>query len=219
LPDHGPSKATVRHIDYTEKDVITDAHKAGFSKGVKLRDIASAVGAPDDARVDISPEGGGSLRVSVRGTGYTAQRRITKGVDGKPVIENETFYVEPSHQGKGLGAQVFGRQVEQASNLGVGKIRTHAAGSHLDPDHNGYTTWPKFGYDAEIGFGTAARIKHGTVPKPPGDPKRVSDLMKTPEGRKWWTDHGSGQDMTFDLTPGSYSRNQWDAYRRAKASK
>lgn len=220
LSEHGPSRAKVTHHDYSEKEVLGEA-RAVFGRDVTTRDIASAVGAPHDASVNVAPTGDGGLRVLVTGTGYRANRTITTDVKGRTVIDNAEFYVEPGHQGKGIGANVFGRQVEQASKLGVDRIVTYGAGTK-DSDYNGYSTWPKFGYDAELGPSLAAYIKSGKAPPLPAsvkNPTRISDFMKTPEGRQWWADNGQGQEMNFDLKAGSYSRNQWDAYRREKAAR
>jgi GNAT superfamily N-acetyltransferase len=220
LPEHGPSKARVTHHDYTEDEVHAEA-KQVFGRKVSTQEIASAVGAPDDSHVNIAPSGDGGLRVQVSGTGYRADRTITTDRQGKVVIDNHQFYVEAEHQGKGIGARVFGRQVEQASRLGVDRIVTYGAGMK-GSDHNGYSTWAKFGYDGELGVNISSYIKSGKAPSLPAEiknPKRISDFMTTKEGRQWWTDNGQGQEMEFSLKEGSYSRRQWDAYRREKAAK
>jgi GNAT superfamily N-acetyltransferase len=215
LAEHGPSKARIVHdgnVDYIHKT----AHQV-FGKKVSSQDIASAVGAPDDSHVRISDVGRFGVRVNIEGNGYYAERTIHKTTDGKVAISNEVFVVEESHQGKGIATRVIGRQIEQASKLGVSTIHIHAAGSKNDPKWNGYSTWPKFGYDGDINDDVKIAVRSGRIPKPPGDdPKRVSDLMKSEAGRKWWDNYGSAQDMEFDLTEGSYSRRVWDAYRSRK---
>ena len=40
----------------------------------------------------------------------------------------------------------------------------------------------------------------------------VGDLMKTPEGVAWWTEHGVSFRGKFDLSEGSESLKTWEAY-------
>jgi GNAT superfamily N-acetyltransferase len=219
LPEHGPSRATVAHFG-VKRESVEAATKNLLGKDATLQHVASAVGAPDDSRVSVTSLGTEEVYVTIKGTGYNASRRIYKGGDDRIVIHNESFFVDKEHQGKGLGASVFGRQVEQASKLGVARITTHAAGDVDTPSFNGYTTWPKFGYDGNIPREVALDIHDGNIPEPPvRGATRVSHLMGSKAGREWWTENGKAVDLTFDLTPGSYSRRTWDAYRAEKAKK
>jgi hypothetical protein len=215
LPDYGPSTAKVTHRDYTAKEMTKEVRKT-LGPDASLRDVASAVGAPKGATVNLSEDATSGINVRVSGANFNAERRIYKDSSGDLVIKNEFFGVEPGSRGKGIGADVFGRQVEQASSLGVKKIRTEAAGSADDLAFNGYKVWPRFGYDGNIPKKVNDSVASGSIPKPPGNPTRVSHLMASPEGRQWWDNHGSTFDAEFDLTPGSYSRNTWDGYRRSK---
>jgi hypothetical protein len=103
---------------------------------------------------------------------------------------------------------VFGRQVEQASGAGIAYIETTAA---KGPGINGYTTWPRFGYDAPL-----PKAVRDALPPAFRDAKRVSDLMRTPEGRETWKAHGIELGMKFSLAAGSRNRLIWDAYRVEK---
>ena len=152
------------------------------------------------------------LEINIEGDGYHAERALERSPkDGKPVIENTFFRVETP--GRGIGAEVFGRQVEQAAALGVARLETHASGAPGDPVYNGYDVWARFGYDAEIPAKVAA-----TLPPSLATATRISDLMTTEAGRTWWTSHGTDFDGIFDLTPGSRSLAIWEAYLARKAA-
>lgn len=213
LVPYGPSQAKVRHLDYDPEDV-TAAGRRLFGRDVSLQDLASAVGAPDDAIVDIAP-GYYDIRISIHGPGYEAARTIKRTVLSEElVIENEYFGVDSDKQGQGIGAAVFGRQVEQAARLGVARIETSAArGGYF----NGYYTWPRFGYDGPLPAEVRTGIDTGAL-TPPYPVEKVSDLMRTEEGRAWWKENGQTVHLSFDLADGSLSRQVWDGYRAEKAA-
>jgi hypothetical protein len=202
----GASNAKVTHLDYTKKEIST-AIKDTLGKNATLQDVASAVGAPDDARVNIS-EGGGGIYVNVTGPGYKAQRLIYKDANGKTVIEN--IHIETTKTGTGLGTKIFGRQVEQASKLGVDRIQTFAAGPA--GGYNGYYTWARLGYDAKI----PSSVK---LPSKFKNAKNVSDLMRTKAGAKFWKEHGTSVKMTFNLKRGSTSQRALSKYLKKKGLK
>ncbi len=224
LPQYGPSQARVQVGEDHEGRVLSTEEmervvrdRLGLS--LSLQDMASAVGATHDADVTVSPfADGDSILVLVRTHGvYKAERLISRDAEtGNRVISNESFIVEVAHQGKGLGTEVFGRQVEQSARLGFDRIETYAA---RGKDMNGYYTWPRFGYDGPLPELVRLRIEKGLIPKPPIAADRVSDLMWTEGGRSWWKEHGQGTDLNFDLSPTSLSRRVWDGYRRERAAR
>jgi hypothetical protein len=129
--------------------------------------------------------------------GFPSQRTITKRDDGSIAIHNDTLVVAEKDRGKGLGSAIFARQVENAQKQGVARLETLAEKS---PTMTGYKVWPRMGYDAPLPLrGLPERplsLQHA---------RRVSDLMKTEEGRTWWDANGVQLEMAFDLNPDSLS--------------
>jgi GNAT superfamily N-acetyltransferase len=215
-PTFGPSKARV-----TLPEGITPSQAEGYAsyllgRKARLADLASLMGAPDDAIVglDFDPNNlNVPLSLSAEGPGYEMYRTLSRDDAGRPFLTNDSFQVDKDHRGQGLGARAFGRQVEHAVRLGVDRIEADAASEY---GMNGYYTWPRFGYDGEIPREIRTLIEAGQV-SPPGDPRRVSDLMKTEEGRAWWKENGTSFRATFDLEDGSLSRRVWDGYLAEKA--
>lgn len=216
-PSFGPTRAEVQVEDLSgaaDGPTVTALEHARqiLGRPVSLLDLASLAGAPDDARVTVQAESPFRLTLRVDGPGYEAERKLINLGRG-PYLWNEWFAVtDPARRGKGLGRAVFGRQVETATRLGVQEIRT-VAGGGPGQDQNGYYTWPRFGYDAPLPERIAARLPESLRPA-----ARLSDLMRTPEGRQWWKDHGEAMEVRFDLGTGSLSRRVWDQYLATKTA-
>jgi GNAT superfamily N-acetyltransferase len=212
LPTYGPSQAPVEFG--TDADAARDTLRKIVGRDVTDRDFASLVGAPDGSSVSVYADpfpGNEKVIVLVSGDGFRATRTIRQSADGLAVINNVSIDVEESHQSKGIGRQIFGRQVEQAARLGVTEIRTDAARADGEGAMIGYKVWPRFGYDGPIPDAIRDRL-----PEPMRGAERLSDLMRTPEGRSWWDENGTTVSLTFDLSPGSLSRSIWETYLRAK---
>lgn len=203
-PPPAPSRATLAYGDEGWEQVA----RRMFGPGATARQIADLTGAPD-GRLSITHGDAGELYAVVHSDRFRMTRKLKLGEGGVPTIYAAAFYVEPGHQGRGIGADAFARMVESARAAGVGRITTRAA---KGPGENGYYTWARFGYDATIPADLAA-----TLPDPLRGARRISDLMTTDEGASWWRDNGRELDMTFDLTPGGRSLAIWDAYRAARA--
>ena len=173
--------------------------------------IPSVVGATDDSEVLIHTDTGFDpvIEVHTKHPKYRTVRTIAKDDKYRTYIEAKEFDVAKSERGKGnYGPQVFGRMVEQAAEAGVSYIKTTASRSDTDI---GYYVWPRFGYDAKL-HGSEKR----KLPASLQGSERISDLMKTDEGRAWWKEHGNTRAMKFDLSPGSRSRKVWEAYLEEK---
>jgi hypothetical protein len=127
-------------------------------------------------------------------------------------------------QGKGIGSDVFGRQVEQAQEQGVAYIACHAAKENpKDPDkpHNGYYTWPRMGYDQTIeAVEEDDEVLAVSIRKNFPDAKSILDIMITKQGRDWWKENGDDlHQMKFDLSPGSRSLKILEAYQNERSAK
>jgi uncharacterized protein YukE len=142
---------------------------------------------------------------------YRATRELSRGQYDQLVMHNDLIEVAKGHQGEGWGIKVFAQEVKQAKELGVSYIAADAAGFPGDPQWNGYYTWARFGYDAELrSFETAA------WPVEYRDATSLHDLLSRPGGLDFWHDHGFAFSGTFDLTDGSMSHQILDAYLKSK---
>lgn len=200
----GPSAARVRTFDDDDMDELS---RKWLGDNATAADFANVVGAPDNAVVTVSNYGD-SLAINFQGDGFRGQRTLIRS-GGKLILKNEN--VEVDARGSGLGASIFGRQVEQASRLGVSVIRTTAGGGP-GQQLNGYYTWPRLGYDGPIPVVPKMKLPDELL-----DAERLSDLMRTPEGRDWWKANGAQADVEFDLAEGSQSRRMLQEYLEAKA--
>lgn len=213
------SKAKVKHKGDTAK-AIQDV----FEDEISDEDLASLVGAPDDAEVTVERSNKGNIILTVDHKDYDATRIIRRSVDGSLVIKNDEFFVKDYAQGKGLGVDVFTRQVEQARAMGVSRIECHAAKfnpQNKDKPHNGYYTWPRFGYDSSIDD-LEEENQHVAfkIRKLFPDADSILDVMSTKAGRDWWTANGVDlHHCSFDLSPGSRSLKILDAYQSERASR
>lgn len=77
------------------------------------------------------------------------QRWFFHDANGEVVIRNYALKksnLAPAH----FGIRMFLTQVEAARTLGIKRILVSAAGSPRPGDYNGYYTWARFGFNAEL---------------------------------------------------------------------
>lgn len=165
---------------------------------------AMMAGAMPGAEVRIDPEGRTGIVIDVEHPKYRAIRVIQTDKNGTKVLVNDSIYVKEEFRGKGFGTEIFAQQVEQAAKEGFAAITTNASG-YPGSTVNGYYTWPRLGYDAPLMISN------------PFGAKRLSDLMKTAQGRAWWKEHGSSIKASFDLSKNSLSRRVLHEYRKRRA--
>lgn len=222
----GPSAATVSNGApnrsgrvFTVEEAVAEAGKI-LGRDITPQDLASLVGAPDDAKVTIKHVKDGRVWIETKGDGWKTERVLWTDDKGKPVLTNGIFTIEDtSKRGGDLALRIFGRQIENGAKLGLDRIEATAAGwapRHGPSLYNGYYTWARFGYDSQLkdlewskGDGQAAKKElKAKFPKA----KTIHDLMSTPEGREWWKANGQEFDATFDLKLGSKSLKVWEGY-------
>lgn len=189
------------HIDFMFGDGNVSAHELSLACGA-LR------GADVDFEFDKNENW---LNVSIRHPEYTANRIFVKGLD---TLVNERFRAKV--QKSGIGTRVLHQQVVNAAALGFARIATTAVGTYGDPYSNGYYTWARLGYDCRFSDSAWLEDIRSKLPESLQGASRISDLMKTPEGRDWWLKNGNTFSGEFDLAPGSLSRRVLDGYARAK---
>jgi hypothetical protein len=233
----GRSDAEVR-IDSDVDEAYADRLVAaiiGTKPGGGWDELGQSVGMPDDAVVEAvwaggftrmfhdEPEmpGAVGVRVQVKHPKIQdASRFLGIDGDGKRFIKNEILVIKSQHQGEGLGADIFSRQVEAASGEGFDYIATHAAGSK--GGMNGYYTWPRFGYDMALDDPSIPESDRATFAEAAEKfgARTILDVMDTAEGREWWKENGTDlYNARFDLAPGSRSMRVLEDYIRARAAK
>lgn len=186
-------------------------------------EVTYGVSQPSD-----DPEGrGGSIWVTTKigrvaglsvehdGILYTLTMESTRIIE-KPsrkdgvVVRNASLSVTP--RGSGWGTQYLAREIAAAERLGIKRIVVDEAVGGPGAGYNGYYTWPALGFDAPIER-LHTQPAYAELRKRWPDAKRLSDVMSTPEGRKFWKEKGGGLfEIEFDVTPGSPSRKVFDAY-------
>jgi hypothetical protein len=207
---------------YEKSDVRWEHGKPNSDQVKKLRQqlganyekrLLAVSGVPDGSQVDLAYMGN-YVYVTARNSqfGTVQNRYVYFGADGqKPHVYNAYFKVAQEKQGNGAGAEIFFAQVEASARAKFGKIKVTAARSS---DMNGYYTWARFGYDADISSldGSMASRIQSKFP----NVNRLSDLMKTSKGREWWKKNGDTWRGTFDLSPNSESRKRLRNYMAAR---
>lgn len=141
-------------------------------------------------------------------------RTIFPQMDGTLMVSNNLFFLKPGARGSGMGTKAFTDQVQGMVAEGGTTIRTTAGkGGRGGEKMNGYYTWARLGYDAEL----SAAARRGL---PPGleDATTVQDLMATPEGAAWWRRNGYMTQMEFDTRPESRSIAVLNGYLRSKGA-
>lgn len=133
---------------------------------------------------------------------YNSSIRITNNTNKEP---------------KYSGLDVFSNQVKEAKKQGYKEITTTAAGDNYSIS-NGYYTWLRLGYKPDSNFDALERYKTNAGSYSVGV-KKITDLMKTEQGRKNWKYFGEGFQGTFDLSDNSYSMNTLNEYRKEKGLK
>lgn len=188
----------------------SSAKETAGKLNVDLKDVASMVGAPDDATVKVRGLGP-VLEITISHPMMPEPARRSMGRDdkGRLYIENEFIKIYPP--GTGLGSEIFASQVAFAKESGVDYIKCHAA---KEGGYNGYYTWPRFGYDAYIDeLGDEHIALQSKIEQEFPGAETVLDIMKTKKGRDWWKENGVDiVDARFDLSEESQSVKILEAY-------
>lgn len=174
---------------------------------------ATLVGALGGSRVRISggkfPFGGDVVRIYIDHPFIdNCQREIRQDEDGTLTCTNQFFFLKKRFRGGGFGLDQFTSQVQGLAESGFSRINTCAGRGN---GMNGYYTWARMGYDAELRRSFLKKLPEGLR-----EARTVQDLMATPEGRAYWKQRGYMTDMSFDLDAGSRSRQVLDAYLKEK---
>ncbi|MCE5267777.1 MAG: hypothetical protein LLG00_07815 [Planctomycetaceae bacterium] len=180
-----------------------------FGRSLRRWEYAGLTGAPNLATVEVGATEGRlylELRDPVsRMRGYYYLFRDGTSV----VLLNDAIRIDvPEMRGRGLGLQMFRRQVRNAAALGVDRIETVAGRGR---DENGYYTWPRYGFDGAVPAPIQRLLPSGLRRR-----RTIADLMSCEKGRKWWKEHGVPMSLRFDLAASSTSRRALARYVRAR---
>lgn len=211
-PAFPASKAEVVNasIYADSRKATTEAIRNILGVGFDPQGIASIVGAPDDARVNVFKAGRDeSVLYEVKHPKLDSLQGVIRRADDG-TIENHVhaMYVKESERGKGFGASVHGRMVQFGAENGIDRLKLTAARGE---EENGYVTWPIFGYD-----GPLPESARESLPESLRGRSTVQELMSDEEGQRWWKTNGDSLNMTFPLGPGSKAVERWTTYWTSK---
>lgn len=188
----------------------------GDITGLSTTELARLAGVPDGSVMVVKKKGKkgllfearqGLLRV-IEGSAYVDQ-------DGSYIYKTEFFVINRDLQPPpGLGVRLLATQVKALQLNGFAKMKLYAAGEYGNAVWNGYYTWPRYGYDANLDASIISKL-----PDSLRSASTVLDLMETKEGRSWWKVNGRPMNMTFDLSPGSRSLRVLQNYLDEKGYK
>lgn len=119
---------------------------------------------------------------------------------------------------KGFGCVAFYRAAQVAQRLGISSVKLLAAGGAgykytwaEDSKFNGYHSWARFGFDADLWPETILKIKEHPLLSAC---TKLSQIIDIDPG--WWRDNGDGCEMVFDLRKGSGSWHTLQAYLKER---
>ncbi len=182
-----------------------------LGRTVSHKDITRMIGAPDGSSVSISIGPNGTVSTRTNHPYISAQERvIRKDSDGSVSIYNAYFRTNTSAP-KGTGSRIFAAQVSQARELGVSNIKVSAAGDPRSRTFNGYTTWAKLGYNANLTIGQRA-----SLPSNLSKARTLNELHSLSGGAAWWKANGNDFSGTFNLQRNSPQVRVLDAYFRSR---
>lgn len=173
-------------------------HRAQELIGRNLPDahVAALAGALDEATVDIALHGE-TLFFNLKHPDILFQhRRLARDEQGRLYVRN--LYFEKQPWGRPLtGLRALLRQIEFGQPAGVSYLITNAVGKPEEEGLNGYYTWARYGFDAELPA-DRQRLLWGDLL----GSKTLNDIMLR-DGAKWWRTEGVPLEMSFDLHPDS----------------
>lgn len=192
--------------EYFNSAVEVDTGGKTFSlhgKNLTPEDFVGLTGAPDETVIKVQYISG-LLQITAKNEDFfidgEAQCSLVLGEDGQKSLLFDDYIGIRRELAPGLGLRLFAIQAFSAAYLGLSSIELMAAGSAESEKYNGYYTWARYGFDADL-----TADERATLPKTLGTSQRVADLMDTQEGRQWWYEHGSERYMEFVLKPDSRS--------------
>jgi len=177
--------------------------------------LARLTGAPDGSCIAVSLGGEDSFNLEVKNDlfKYPSKYIIVnteKGLHLELVVDS--IYVRQEFQDQGIGARSVILSIRQAKELGFRAVTLFAAGNAISRGmFFGYHVWPTLGFDAPLPGHILSKL-----PNELRGCMRLSDLMRTSDGIKWWYDNGVGLALEFALEDNSVSWELLSKYVEAK---
>ena len=158
----------------------------------------------DDVRVRKGPDGVTRVQIETP----DAYSKVFLREDRKELYLDELFL---KNKGTGKGTAIVTEMVRQAEKNGFETIKLIGGGTKGD-SMNGYYSFARLGFDAELPDTTVKKAKDSGIVA-----SRISDLMKTKEGRDFWKENGYAIEMTFRVHEGSESRKALESYTKSRS--
>lgn len=191
--------------------------KANFGDDY-AKTMVSLAGIPDGSTVKMIAKTKSS--VLFEATHAAKGIKMTRGFafNGRKIygngMTNMGFEVTAKNRGKGLYAESLLAQAESMSAKGMSRI--YADGIRSDGD-NSYYTMARLGFDTEIAdMMFLSQETYDKIGKQFPKAERLSDIVKTAKGRKFWKENGGPYHAEFDTSSGSKSIKRLRAYVTAK---
>lgn len=208
----GPSTAGTQATAAIDASPATrKAVNTFFGREVSDLDLQQLVGAPHNAAVMVDAASDGNLIFHVTHPLYQQPHiaHAVKWPDGASFMQLDLYHLKDTAPA-GMGTQAFGEMAKQARAMGMEAIHIPTA-ARTSGGMVGYYVWPRLGADAKLPDDKVSALPEGLK-----GAKRLSDLMATDEGRKWWKAKGDTITCTFNLDPESVSSKQLSRYLAQK---
>ena len=183
---------------------------------LSAEDVGDMIGAPDGSKIMVGSDGNGNIYLDATHSDVDLMSQQLWREDGKLVLYNNAIILNPDAP-KGMGTQIITRQVAAARKTGISSIELNAAGYPGSKNMNGYYTWSRLGFNAEIPdykvSNMPAEIK-GTMRN-----NTMLELYRTQAGRDWWKANGNSMNMEFDTKANSKSSQALDAYNEERRNR
>lgn len=175
---------------------------------VSQSELAQLSGAIDGSLLSVLQSGADYLNIFIENSDiYQSMVRTLMIENNQLILKNETQILKDNARGKGIAVFALREQIRAAKRLNISKIKTFAVGDASHEYYNGYYTWARFGFNADIPPQLRKKL-----PKHLTSATDIADLMSTKEGRAWWKNNGSDINLTFDLSDNSKSIKIFQQY-------
>jgi SPP1 gp7 family putative phage head morphogenesis protein len=198
-----PEPTALRMLEQVFGRPVTPAEVVGWS-GIRPEDLPHV-------SVAIEYDGPTRILMNVTHPDWMMDRSYSRRPNGELHAHHDYFRIENDARDQGLGREIFARQVQALRRSGFADISTDATGQPGSPIFNGYYTWPRMGFDGPLSDATRAEL-----PASLAGATRVSELMDSLEGRRWWKANGRSISVRFDLDSASRSSQLLDGYLAVK---
>jgi hypothetical protein len=167
-----------------------------LQRELSVAEMAALAGTLDGSLVNVNAHSDG-LFFNIEHPDILFQhRRLEKDVLGQLFVRNLYFEKQPWSRPL-IGLRALLRQIEFGQRAGVRYLITNAAGKPGKDGLNGFYTWARYGFEAELPVDMQAAL-----PDSLSGVTTLNELMQN-DGAVWWEENGVGLEMIFDLAENS----------------